>query len=312
MYKPFSNEKIDIITGQYAPNTLKVNSAEFEFWLRAFFQRAQSAIKLNVIEEWQDDALDVLYYWLFRFGYVGVFKMPEYGLIFQKGSAYGHDIYYRPNSFRFANPNIPRPPKLTIGEDCALLKLTPDYLGVWDCISYFAVKMAALDNALNMSIVNLKLADIMVARNRAAAETLKKVMDKVNKGESTVIIDSILHNDGQDKTEPIMRFEKTNIKNCYITDLQLKDMATIISMFDCEIGIPSIGYEKKERMITDEANGKNADASSRASIWVETLNRSFKMINNLFDVDMSAELRYKGGAANVDNDDNIVRGGENA
>lgn len=309
MYKPFYFENFDVYTGQYTPNNIKVNSVAFDFWLRAFFQRAQDAIKLNVINEWQDDALDVLYYWLFRFGYVGTFEMPEYGFIFQKGCAYGQDLYYRPTNFRFANPNVKRPPRLTIGKDCCILKLCPDYLGVWDVINYFASKMATLDNALNMSIVNLKLADILVARNKAAAETLKKVMDKVNQGEPTVVIDSVLLNDKTDKAEPIMRFERANLKNSYITDLQLKDMASIISMFDAEIGIPTLPYQKAERFVTDEANGKNADGSSRAETWVKTLNRGFKGIYNLFGYKMSAELNFKGGFDNVNNDDNINRRG---
>lgn len=311
MYKPFSFENLDVYTGQYAPNTMKYNSTAFEFWLRAFFQRAQSAIILNVIEEWDDDALDILYYWLFRFGYVGTFELDEFGFIFQKGCAYGQDIYYRPNKFRFANPNVKKAPSLDIGKNCCILKLTPDYLGVWDIISYFATKMANLDNALNMSIVNLKLADILIARNKACAETLKKIMDKVNQGEPTVVVDSILLNDKTDKTEPIMRFEKTNLKNSYITDLQLKDMASLISMFDAEIGIPTLPYQKAERFVTDEANGKNADASSRAQIWVETLNRGFKSIEKVFGskYKMSAKLRFKGGFENVNDDDNVDRRG---
>ena len=83
-------------------------------------------------------------------------------------------------------------------------------------------------------------------------------------------------------------------------------------MFDNEIGIPSVGFEKKERMIEDEANGKVNDSTSRARIWVNTLNRSFKQINDLFDTDMSAELTFKGGVNNVNNDDNVDRDRENA
>lgn len=314
MYKPFTNETIDMITGRYAPNTIKLNSRAFDFWVRAFFQRAQASIKLNVVDEWQDDALDVLYYWLFRFGFVGVFELARYGLIFQRGCAYGHDIYYRPTRFRFSNPNVSFDdmPNLYIGENCGLLKLTPDYMGIWDIIIYYAEKMAGLDNAVNMSIVNNKLADILFARNKASAEALKKVMDKVNKGEPTVIVDQILLNDKTDKDSPFQRFERGNLKNSYITDLQLRDMATIISMFDNEIGIPSVGFEKKERMIEDEANGKVNDSTSRARIWVNTLNRSFKQINDLFDTDMSAELTFKGGVNDVNNDDNIDRDRENA
>ena len=191
------------------------------------------------------------------------------------------------------------------------MKLTPDYMGIWDIIIYYAEKMAGLDNAVNMSIVNNKLADILFARNKASAEALKKVMDKVNKGEPTVIVDQILLNDKTDKDSPFQRFERGNLKNSYITDLQLRDMATIISMFDNEIGIPSVGFEKKERMIEDEANGKVNDSTSRARIWVNTLNRSFKQINDLFDTDMSAELTFKGGVNDVNNDDNIDRDREN-
>lgn len=308
-YEPFSDQDINLLAGKYAPSTRKLNSIAFWYWVRAFFGRAMSVIDFNLIPEWSDDTEDVLYAWLFRDGYVGVLDNEEMGLVFQFCTLTGRNLYYQPKYFNVANPNAPElNGRYEIGVDGALLKLTPDMCGIYDTIKIFAEKMAMLDNSINISLENLKLTKILHAKNKAAAETLKKIQDLANKGESLVVVDKLLKDEAFSKEMPINIYDAPNIKNSYILTDQLQDMKRIIDLFDAEIGIPVLLQEKKERLVSSEAS--YAQSSAKAQIWVRTLNKSFARINNLFGVSMSAKLHYnydEGGAADGNDETNSNR-----
>ena len=301
-YLPLNYDKLNIISSSYQPTSVKAyNNIYFGYWVRSLFQRAQSQIILNV--PWDGSERDFLYYCIFKFGYVGVFdKIEKYGLTFQPGTLKGYDWYYQPTGLLVSNPALKgKSLLLNIHKDCELIKLAPDYCGIFDIIERSAEKLASLDSALNMTIINSKLAYILGARNKGAAQALKKVMDKVNKGEPTVIFDQRILNDQTDKEQPFQNVDLPAIKNNYILGEQLKDLQTIINQFDAEIGIETVPYEKKERLVTAEAESKEVDAKARITVWIDTLNESFQLINKMFGTQMSATLRKTPLEGEVDN-----------
>lgn len=293
MYIPMNYEKINNINSLYIPsNTKYVNTQVFNFWERSLFQRAISVININVPEEWEGNVKDFLYFCLFRFGHVGVFRTNELGTVFNPGTFKGFDFYYQPTNYLIANPSLNKSLDLKIGTECELIKLTPDYRGIWDIISYHAEKLSLLDSSINMSIINSKFAWILGAKNKAVANTLKKIFDKVNRGDPLVIYDAKLANDPVSKEEPWQFLERKYVKDSYLTTEQLQNFQTILNNFDCEIGIPTIPYEKKERMVTTEADSRIIDSTSRSVVWKETLDNSFTQVNKLFDLKLSCELRF--------------------
>ena len=293
-YIPFNYEQINTAAGTYNPSPVKAfNNQTFAFWERALFQRATSVIESDLPEEWEGTIKDFFYWCLFRFGFVSVFDSPEFGISFQPCNLKGYDFYYQPTSAIIANPLLKESLDLKIGEECEILKLTPDFRGVWDIISYYAEKLSTLDNAINMSLINNKFAFILGARNKVAGQALKKMLDKINKGEPAVIYDMKLLNDTTDKVEPFQVWERKNMKDAYLTTDQLKDFQTILNNFDCEIGIPTIPYEKKERMVSEEATSRQLDAQSRSTIWLECLQSSAKRVKKLYpDIQLDFKLRY--------------------
>lgn len=307
---PFTYTDINLTAGFYKPSTQKsYNNESFEYWARALYERAAYAIKLTLPEEWDEDLRGVFIWWLFIEGYLGIFRDPDLGLIFQPGHYYGHDAYYQPTNFIITNPYFPEESSrdLRIGEDLALIRLTPDMRGVGDIIARYAVKLANLDLSVDMSIINNRFARIMGARNMAAANTLKKILDKVNSGQPAVIYDEKLTDDRTDKAAPFQEFGIENLKNNYITDLQLRDMQTILNDFDNEIGIPTVPYQKQERMVDYEARSREFESQARVTVWIETLNGCFRKANRMFGIDLKAELRQEGGAENgIVYDDNTV------
>ena len=315
-YLPFNYEKINLGSGTYFPSCVKsFNNDTFDLWQRALFQRACSTLILKVPKEWRKSK-DLLYWCLFAYGYAGCGTLPEIGRWFNPGTIEGYDFYYHPKFFKLNNPyyaNQGIDKTLEIGKDCELLRLTPDYKGIWDVITYYAEKLAVIDVAINSAIINSKFAYIIGAKNRAAAEVLKKLFDKVNSGEPSVIFDAKLANDGTDKEEP-WQFLDRNVKENYIVMDLLRDFQTVINDFDTEVGIPTLPYEKKERLVTDEAQSKQIDATSRSIIWYDTLKDSFDIANEFLglsgDQKLEVTLRYEadaeGGAINEPGKDNAL------
>ena len=268
------------------------NSVTYAYWQRSLFQRAISTIDFKGLPDgWDASVRDFFYWCIFAYGYIGVFDTDKFGLSFQPGALYGFDFYYQPTEFIVANPKLNQ--RFKIHEECELIKLTPDYRGIWDIISYYAMLLSALDSGINMSIVNNKFAYLMGAKNKAAAETLKKIFDKIASGDPAVIFDqSLLQMDPQSKEEPWSFLERSNLKQSYLTTDQLMDRSTLLSSFDAEIGIRSLPYNKKERLVTAEAESREQDSTARLMVWKATLDSSIKLVNDMFGTNISAVLTY--------------------
>ena len=307
MYAPLNYDQINAMAAQYHPSSIKAyNNKSFMFWERALFQRALSIMKTELPADWSGSIRDLFNYCLFTLGYVIVFNKEEYGITFQPGGLSGYDWYYRPTKAIVTNPAIPGSLEMKIGTECGILKLTPDYRGIRDITEYYAEKLSSLDNAINMSLINNKYAFMLAAKNKAAAEALKKMLDLVNEGNPAVIVDRKVMDDPNTKDTPFQIWDQGNLKEKYLTTDQLADFRTILHNFDTEIGIPTLPIEKKERMITSEAGALEADATSRSKVWIETFNSSAQEVNSLFGLNIRAELTFedmmKGGNDNGEAD----------
>lgn len=310
-YMPLNYEQINNIEGHIQPSMLKyANAVTFAYWQRSLFQRAISTIDFKGLPDtWEASVRDFFYWCVFSYGYVGVFNTDEFGLSFQPGAFYGFDFYYQPTDFIVANPKLQK--TFYIHKDCEIIKLTPDYRGIWDIISYYAMLLSQLDSGINSSIINNKFAWLLGAKNKGAAETLKKIFDKIAAGEPAVVFDkSLLEQDPESKEDPLTLMERSNLKQSYITTDLLMDRSTLLSSFDAEIGIRSLPYNKKERLVTAEAESREQDSTARLEVWKATLDSSLKLVNDMFGTDIRAELTYdkkEGGLDNGTSEDNPDR-----
>lgn len=224
---------------------------------------------------------------------MAIFKNDEFGTCFQPCEfGGGFDFYYQPRSVLITNPLYSA--ELEIGTQCEILKLTPDYRGIWDVIEYYAEKMSLLDNAINASLINARLAYIVSASTKPAAQAVKKIFDQINAGEPAAFWDKNILKDPVTKETPFDIVTTTDhMAKVYLTSDQLKDAQTILQNFDSEVGIPSLPYQKKERMVTDEANMRRFDSQARALVWYETLTSSIRKIKQLYpDINLDVSLHY--------------------
>ena len=293
MYIPLNYDHINLRAGTYQPSPVKNrNNRSFDYYVRTLFQRATTVFEWELPENWDGNVKDFFLYCLFRFGYVVISDFEQFGMGFQPCSLSGYNFYYQPTNALISNPALNESLDLVLGRDGELLKLTPDYMGVWDVLEIHAKKLALLDEAIEMAEIINKFAFFLGAKNKAAGQAIKKMLDLVNKGEPAVVWDMKLMNDPTDKDVPWQEW-KRDINEKLTTEL-LSNFRTIIADFDSEIGIPTNGFEKKERMITDEANIKQADGKARSVTWYETIESSIMKIKKLYpDIRLSCRMRYE-------------------
>lgn len=311
-YTPLNYQELNNMAGHYSPSMVKAyNNATYGYWERSLFQRSVSRIKTTLPDTWEGSRRDFLLFCLLKLGFVFVSYDDALGYWFNPGHLYGIDFYYQPTEFILANPRASElglKERYQLHTEGELLKFMPDYRGIFDIISYYAEKLSALDNAINMSIINNKFAFILAAKNKATAEALKKILDKINKGEPAVFIDKMLMNDPNDGSTPWQFLELQKLKDNYITDKQLIDFQTILNAFDAEIGINTVPYQKAERFVSAEANSRAVDSQARIITAIECLESSVKDIKRLYpDIKLGFEFRREEITDNGDSESNLDR-----
>ena len=295
----FSENTVDLLNGMQIPSTYyKDKSIEYRYWFRSLIHKIDSSIVFkNLPKGWSND---FFMFCLWVRGYVLVFKTNrkdlqqygENGVVFNPCYASGFDFYYQPTIATVANPHLPTKFSYEFKlqkDNAALLKLTPDFWGVLDIIDYYASKLAELSKGIDMSIINSKFGLIASASNEAQAATLKSVMDELQKGNPLVVYKDQLKESDEiiPRKEPFEIWIQELKKNYILTD-QLQDFQTILNSFYTEIGLP-VAIEKKERMITSEADFASAQSQARIACWVETLRESLEIINKKFNTKIEVE-----------------------
>ena len=306
-YVPLNYEQLNLYEGSYNPSSVyATNPAEVRFWMRSLYQRALAAIDFRLPESWNHDYFK---YVLAMGGHIAVFDTPEYGVIPQWGTVSGFGLYLEPKYVNVYNAYIDRPDML-IGRDCALIKFTPDYRGIYDIIHHYAEKLALISASIDMNAFNSRLAYIIGARTKAGAETIKKTLDRIGKGEPAVVIDDKLFKGltGGD-AEPWVEYSR-DVKNSYVGTELWNEHRTILNEFDTEVGIPNAGQDKKERRNTEEVTISYVDGRCRLLTWIESMRPGFAMVKNLYGIDCNAKPHFEiGGGSdgknNADRDDKL-------
>lgn len=290
---PLSSIGIDIYNSQYAPSTLHCsNNALYGYFARYLLMELFSVFKFTLPDNW---ALNYFRYSLFCTGHVAVVNTDKYGVIVQQSGLMGQDVYYQPVWAVIVNPMLTGILQPRIGTQCEIVKIKDDYSGILDIIQYYADHMALTAEALEMNIANSKLAVMFSARNKAGAEALKNIMDKVMSGETAVFYDEKLRTvRNGESVEPWSVF-LNNLKNNFIAPDLMDELRRWKEMFCTDIGITSVRSDKKERMITAEAESTNEEKMSKVMLMRDNIKEGFDKANKMFGLNLKVELVTDGG-----------------
>lgn len=252
---------------------------------RYLLQKAISVFEWTLPPTWDKD---YFLYCLYCFGRVAIINTDRFGIIPQACGLMGYNVFYRPTRVIITNALIRNTLMPEIGKTCVVMKLQPDYGGIMDLVRYYANLLAQAAQSVGVSLTNSKAALFFMVRNKASADAFKKGYDEMTAGKPAVIFDkTMFDDDGAALWDTVQR----NPRDAYIVTELLRDMRTIESMFDTDIGIPNANTEKRERLITDEVNANNVETYSKCALWLEQLRESCAEARDMFGINISVDWR---------------------
>lgn len=279
MPAPYSYGLIDLYNSKIVPSTVHINNTGVAWYFRRYlWQKAISVFKWELPKSW---SRDYFLYTLYGAGYICVTELPEgYGVMPQWATLTGYNIFYQPKSALITNPALKTgAQRRTIDEDCVIIKLEPDYRGIADMVEYYVGKLSLSSEAIDMDLINSKLSYIFAAKNKALAESFKKLFDRVMQGEPAVVIDrELMDENGNPTWQAFMQ----DLKNNYIVTDLLADMQELFEQFSVEVGLPRSNLDGRERVSRYDVTANSLDTRSRAALWLESLQEGCERVNDMF------------------------------
>lgn len=279
-----------------------------EYWTRSLYQRLTALINITGLPEGGENQyawdIDALKYALFFLGYMGVFKSKTYGVVPQPGSISGYGLQYQPTGIIINTPYFQFGRPLKIGVECELIKLTPDYTGVFDIITKYAGELKEIDISIRSAARGSRFGFALIADSDKSARTMKAIRERILNGEDAIIDEKIVRNKGNTEQLPWYQFDRDLKQNYILGDLLEARRNTLVDFYR-EIGVRMLD-DKKERMITGEVAAGEAETFIRSEVWAEALKTSLEKVNNMFGTSLAMEINKpdlpgvpEGGAANV-------------
>lgn len=296
MYQCYAGHYDVQACGNFRPPSLSTDV--LNYWERSFFQRLRALYKIHGLPEagpgqigWDYDAF---MYQLLRMGYAVVFNSKTYGIVVQPGSPTGFGLQFQPRGMMVQTPFFQFDRPLEIGRECAVIKLTPDYRGVWDIIEKYAVEMQQTEVAIRQAVVNSRFAYAAVAQNDKDKRTLETIFEQLENGKPAVVVNAQLRRPVLSKNTdaqyqlPIMQFDRDLSKNFILPELY-EIRRGIIRDFYKELGI-RVQPDKKERLVVNESQSADAETYNRREVWKISLDESVKVCNNMYGTHISVEI----------------------
>ena len=272
------------------PSTVRIRGTELHrFFVRYLLQDAISVFKWEFPLEW-DVFTNYFLYGIYSIGYMSILETNKFGVIPQVCGLAGYGICRQPVRTIISNPLINNTLDLVIDKNCVLMRLQPDYGGILDIVNYYADMLALSAEAAGINLLNTHVAYMFGAGNKNAAESIKKLYDRVAEGEPLVVADKALLDD---EGELNLQLFQNDVSKTYIVDKLLLDMEKLTNMFRTSIGLNNANTEKRERLLVDEVNANNQAIYSKVELWLDQLKRSCEKVRNMFGINISVDWRYK-------------------
>lgn len=258
------------------PTKVDVQNAQ-----RTFFYRKQllnilkGLFKITCPNEWSKDyMLDLL---LLN----GVFSIQDtsIGVVPLRCQPYGVNVFERPTDVNIANPVLGSFTR-KINVDCVLIYLYDDryFRSFNELLDIYSAKLALCDSSIDVNLINSKVAYIIDCADKKQADEAKLIYDKLSRGEPAVFYSDSAMLDGGKK----LTLSKTDVKNSYVADLIQNEKRSIMNEFLTAIGVNNVATEKKERLVTEEANANNEELFVDMNYVYENIKRQVTLANAMF------------------------------
>lgn len=271
-------EKPNKVAGQLTSRTM--------YYQWVLLNKIKGAIEIECPDDWDKDyILDTL---LLQ-GRICLTDTTA-GVLPLECQPYGQNVFRRPCDVNIANPVIGSFSR-KIDVDCVLIYLfdTKYFRGYDETIRIHAQKLANCDSAIDVNLINTKVAYVFDCADKKQADEAKLIYDKITSGEPAVFYRSSSGMNLQDK----MQFFKNDVKNVYICDLVQKEKRAIINEFLTQVGINNAAEEKKERLLVDEVNSNNDELVINIKYAYDNIKKGVEKVHKMFpDVKFDIKMPF--------------------
>ena len=274
---PYMYDYRNSVISNVEPSTVHARDTVITwYWRRWLLQKAMSLFTWKLPENWDKD---YFLYTLYCWGTVAIVKTDKYGVIPQGCTLGGLNIFYRPTWALISNPLLKGILRPVIDEQCTLFKLRPDYAGIMDVTNHYAELLAMVTETAATNLYNSQLSYVFTASGKAAAESFKKLYDRIHSGNPAAVIDkSLMDKDGK----PAWSAFEQNLRNVFICPELQAFKKDLLDEYLTLIGIPTANTEKKERLIVDEVNSNNVETAIDWDRSLEGLRKTCEKTRKMF------------------------------
>lgn len=199
----------------------------------------------------------------------------EAGVLTLPCTTYGCNVFRQPTECISANPVLGEV-RRTINEDCTVWRILFNWQGMYDILEKYAYKLAGIDCSFDINIINTRTPLFCQAETEAEAKTIMKALLNMYAGDPYVVATS----------KALSNIIPHNVTNTYIGDKLQIAKRNIINEFLTDIGINNANTDKRERMITDEANSNNEQIYYSMKDVLNNLYYSVDRANKMFGYSM--------------------------
>lgn len=231
-------------------------------------------------------------FWLFHSGVIGVSytgRKDDLEYICGPFAVKSIDYQYRPLQAEMINTQITTPVNCVRGVNFGYIQILDDMFGLWEIVREYAEKLAQVDKAIDINLMNCNVAKAFPAENRKDADTIKEAYGRATAGEPFIVINKkYFDEDGASKIVNLFG----DVKSDYIAGDLWNLKRDIINEFLTKIGIRNANYDKRERLNSQEVSENNDETKALITIMYENIKRGMEEIKKFADIPLSVKLRY--------------------